>query len=78
MKVTLELSEQQDTWPQCVINFDKNIVTQTGIWGFNDALTANQINAKISYPSSKTPKNIFYILEFESQEDYIEFILRWS
>ncbi len=79
MSVILKMFGQKDTWPPCVINFDRDEVEYRGIWGFNDALTKNHIKAKISYELESLKNSDFrYILEFESNEDYVEFMLRWS
>lgn len=80
MIVRVELDQEYDLWPKSVINFNNNSVTKTGVSGFNAALTEHGIRAKLMYVGMGASKltNIWFILEFETADDYTEFMLRWS
>ena len=78
------LSRKGFNWPSAITNFYDQIIGIKGKVGFNNALTANGFNASIrSIPSIVGPEDSTfvdygYVLEFDSNEEYVEFMLRWG
>ena len=85
MTVIIDLNKDSDLWPQAVVNFSTaalkiDYVQNQGIKGINLLLTELGINAKMSHVARGMIEDSTtrFRIEFDSQDDYTEFTLRWG